>query len=308
MLKFAKHLVPATTAEAHEMLLANRGARVLGGGLWLRQGRRAIACAIDLSACGLDYIEEGDDAFAIGAMTPLSNLERHAAFNRATCGVFERAVRDIVGAQFRNLATVGGSLYGRFGFSDVLTALMALDAEVEFTGAGCIALSAFADTPYERDVLERLVVHRRPYRAAYGCMRRQATDFPVLNVCAAWWGDAWRIAVGARPLRAHLLADEELGHMSVKPSCEELARVVDAVRALDYGTNYLAGAAYRRHIAGVLAVRAVCEAAGIEVPPALEERFEREARVFASEPEVRDALASSPAAPSESAASEEASR
>ena len=87
MLKFAKRLVPATTAEAHEMLLANRGARVLGGGLWLRQGRRAIACAIDLSACGLDYIEESDDAFVVGAMTPLADLEHDAAFNSATCGV-----------------------------------------------------------------------------------------------------------------------------------------------------------------------------------------------------------------------------
>ncbi len=283
MLKFAKHLVPATTAEAHEMLLANRGARVLGGGLWLRQGRRAISCAIDLSTCGLDYIEESDDAFAIGAMTPLADVERHAAFNRATCGVFERAVRDIVGTQFRNLATVGGSLYGRFGFSDVLTALMALDAEVEFVGAGRISLPAFAASPYGRDVLERLVVHRRPYRAAYGCLRRQATDFPVVNVCAARWGDAWHVSVGARPLRARLLVGEDLGCRSAAPSHGELVSVLEAVRALDYGTNYLAGAAYRRHIAGVLAVRAVCEAAGTEVPPALEEQFELEARMFATE-------------------------
>lgn len=307
MLKFAKHLVPATTAEAYEMLLANRGARVLGGGLWLRQGRRAIACAIDLSACGLDHIDENDDAFAIGAMTPLADLERHSAFNDATCGVFECAVRDIVGVQFRNLATVGGSLYGRFGFSDVLTALMALDAEVEFTGAGRIGLPAFAEGPYERDVLERAVVHRHPYKAAYGCVRRQATDFPVVNVCAAWWGDAWHIAVGARPLRARLLAGDELGCASEAPSREELERVVDAVRALDYGTNYLAGAAYRRHIAGVLAVRAICEAAGIEVPPALEERFEREALEFSSEIECVDG-ASAPAVPSVPVATEEAPR
>lgn len=306
MLKFAKHLVPATTAEAHEMLLANRGARVLGGGLWLRQGRRAIACAIDLSACGLDHIEEGDDAFAIGAMTPLSDLERHGAFNDATCGVFERAVRDVVGVQFRNLATVGGSLYGRFGFSDVLTALTALDAEVEFTGAGRIGLPDFAAMPYERDILERLVVHRRPYRAAYGCMRRQATDFPVVNVCAAWWGGTWHVAVGARPLRARLLMGDGLGCASEAPAREELERALEAVRALDYGTNYLAGAGYRRHIAGVLAVRAICEAAGIEVPPALEERFEREALAFSGDAARADAASESVS--SRPAPSEEASR
>lgn len=302
MLKFTKHLVPATTAEAHELLLANRGARVLAGGLWLRQGRRAIACAIDLSDCGLNYIEECDDAFVVGAMTPLADLERHGAFNRATCGVFERAVRDIVGTQFRNLATVGGSLYGRFGFSDVLTALMALDAEVKFTGAGRIGLPAFAASPYERDVLERLVVHRRPYKAAYGCMRRQATDFPVVNVCAAWWGDAWHVSVGARPLRARLLVGDELGCSAPKPSRDELVCALEAVRSLDYGTNYLAGAAYRRHIAGVLAVRAICEAAAIEVPPTLEERFEREALEFAHESGDRANAPQSDVVPHEEAA------
>lgn len=302
MLKFAKRLVPATTAEAHEMLLANRGARVLGGGLWLRQGRRAIACAIDLSACGLDYIEESDDAFVVGAMTPLADLEHDAAFNSATCGVFEHAVHDIVGVQFRNLATVGGSLYGRFGFSDVLTALMALDAGVKFTGAGRIDLSTFAASPYERDVLEHLVVHRRPYKAAYGCLRRQATDFPVVNVCAAWWGDAWHVSVGARPLRARLLAGEELGCGTPKPSREELSCALEAVRSLDYGTNYLAGAAYRRHLAGVLAVRAICEAAGIEVPPSLEERFELEARAFEGDAAASPSGSCVPTAPIDSAA------
>lgn len=88
----------------------------MGGGLWMRLQHRTIPCAIDLSACGLDQIEESNDAFVIGAMTPLSVLESHADFARATNGVFTAAVRDIVGPQFRNLATVGGSLYGRFGF------------------------------------------------------------------------------------------------------------------------------------------------------------------------------------------------
>ncbi len=39
----------------------------MGGGLWMRLQHRTIPCAIDLSACGLDQIEESDDAFVIGA-------------------------------------------------------------------------------------------------------------------------------------------------------------------------------------------------------------------------------------------------
>ena len=196
----------------------------------MRLQHRTIPCAIDLSACGLDQIEESDDAFVIGAMTPLSALESHADFARATNGVFTAAVRDIVGPQFRNLATVGGSLYGRFGFSDVLCALLALECEAKFTGAGCMSLADLCEEGYPRDVLERVVVHRRPYQASYKCLRRQATDFPVVNVAAAYWGDEWHVAVGARPCRARLLTGSQLGLESKRPSREELARALEAVR------------------------------------------------------------------------------
>lgn len=216
-------------------------------------------------------------------MTPLSALESHADFARATNGVFTAAVRDIVGPQFRNLATAGGSLYGRFGFSDVLCALLALECEVKFTGAGRMSLADLCEEGYPRDVLERVVVHRRPYQASCKCLRRQATDFPVVNVAAAYWGDEWHVAVGARPCRARLLTGSQLGLESKRPSREELARALEAVRTLPFGSNYLASAAYRRHVAGVLAVRAVCEAAGMEVPAPLEGRFEDEAKALGAE-------------------------
>ena len=54
------------------------------------------------------------------------------------------AVRSIVGVQFRNLATVGGSIWGRFGFSDVLTLFLALDTRVLLYRAGEISLREFA--------------------------------------------------------------------------------------------------------------------------------------------------------------------
>lgn len=69
-------------------------------------------------------------------MCTLRQLERHAGLNALVNNVFEFAVHDIVGRQLRNTATVGGSIYGRFGFSDVLSAFLALDSYVELTGAG----------------------------------------------------------------------------------------------------------------------------------------------------------------------------
>ena len=86
--------------------------------IWLKMEDIQIPTAIDLSKLGLDQIEEDDTEFKIGAMVTLRQLETHQAFNEATCYVFRDAVKDIVGVQLRNLATVGGSIYSRFSFSD----------------------------------------------------------------------------------------------------------------------------------------------------------------------------------------------
>ena len=79
------------------------------------------------------------------------------------------------------------------------------------------------------------------------------------------------MAVGARPCRARLLTGSQLGLESKRPSREELARALEAVRTLPFGSNYLASAAYRRHVAGV------------EVPAPLEGRFEDEAKALGAE-------------------------
>ena len=89
--------------------------------LWLKMQRNRVDTAIDLSGLGLDQIEETGSEYRLGAMVTLRQLELHPGLDRLTQGAMAESVRHIVGVQFRNLATVGGSVFGRFGFSDVLT-------------------------------------------------------------------------------------------------------------------------------------------------------------------------------------------
>ena len=77
-------------------------------------------------------------------MTPLHALETHKKLNAYTNSAIRESVRHIVGVQFRNCATVGGSIFGRFGFSDVLTMFLALDTWVELYNGGTIPLAQFA--------------------------------------------------------------------------------------------------------------------------------------------------------------------
>ena len=108
------------------MLMQKRSNVVLGGMLWLKMQNKSVHTAIDLQDLGLDQIEETPDGYRIGAMVTLRDLELHPGLQALTQDAMADSVRRIVGVQFRNLATIGGSLYGRFGFSDVLPLFLAL--------------------------------------------------------------------------------------------------------------------------------------------------------------------------------------
>ena len=117
MLRIMNYATPESLDEAYALLTKNKKNMILGGMIWLKMEDIQIPTAIDLSKLGLDQIEEEDAEFKIGAMVTLRQLETHESFNKATCHVFRDAVKDIVGVQLRNLATVGGSVYSRFSFS-----------------------------------------------------------------------------------------------------------------------------------------------------------------------------------------------
>ena len=129
MLTFRQYLRPQTLEEAYT-LCQKKSNVVLGGMLWLKMEQRTVGGVIDLSDLGLDTIEETEEEFRFGAMVTLRQMEQHEGFCAYTQGACADSVKDIVGVQFRNCATIGGSIFGRFGFSDVLTMFQALDTWV----------------------------------------------------------------------------------------------------------------------------------------------------------------------------------
>ena len=124
----------AESLEEAWQLNQKKANRILGGMIWLKMETINVGTAIDLSGLGLDTIEETDAGFSIGAMVTLRQLETHPGLEAFTHGAVREALRHIVGVQLRNLATVGGSIYSRFGFSDVLTLLFFSSAGA----AGCL--------------------------------------------------------------------------------------------------------------------------------------------------------------------------
>ena len=177
MLTIKKYVRAASLDEAYD-LNQKRTNRVIGGMLWLKMSSGTVQTAIDLSGLGLDTVEETDEEFSIGAMVTLRELELHEGLNAYTGGALRESLRHIVGVQFRNLATVGGSLYGRFGFSDVLTCFLGLDAVVELHHAGMVPIAEFAAQKPDRDILVRIHVKKTPLRCA--------TRAPTFRCLPAW--------------------------------------------------------------------------------------------------------------------------
>ena len=222
--------------------------RVIGGMIWLKMETLNVGTAIDLSGLGLDTIEETETEFRIGAMASLRALELHEGLAAYTNGAMRESVRHIVGVQLRNLATVGGSLYSRFGFSDVLTMFLVLDAQVELYKGGIVPLSEYAERPKDRDILVRIIVPKKNAKFNYQSVRISQTDIPVLTCASVKDENGYRFASGARPARAQIYAQP------VDKTAEQMA---EAVRAeIKTGSSLRGSAEYRRHLAGVLVRRA----------------------------------------------------
>ena len=261
MIRIQNYVMAESLEQAYQ-LNQNKRSRIIGGMLWLKMSNIAVHTAIDLSRLGLNAIEETEEEFSIGAMTTLRQLELHEGLNAYANGAVAKAVHDIVGVQFRNMATVGGSLFGRFGFSDVLTVFLAMDAYVELYRGGIVPLETFANMEKDRDILVRLIVKKKPGCFAYQAMRNQRTDFPILTCAASKVDGEYRVVVGARPARARVLRDEK-GLLSGGVN-EESAKAFAAFAAetLPTGGNVRGTAEYRTHLIRVLTRRTLTELEG----------------------------------------------
>ena len=231
MLNIQNYKKVESIEEAYE-LNQKKANRIVGGMMWMRMGDNRINTAIDMSGLGLDKIEETDEEFKIGCM---------------------------VGVQFRNLATVGGSIYGRYGFSDVLTLLIGLDSYVELYKGGIVSLKEYAAQSYDRDIIVSIIVKKKPVKMFYEAVRITETDLPVLTCAGVGFSGLgeYNICIGARPGRAVVVEDKEgiLNGGVNDEAIESFARYVKENVSTE--SNMRGSAEYRSHLAEELTKRAL---------------------------------------------------
>lgn len=235
--------------EAYE-LIQKKNNFILGGMLWLKMKNVNMGTAVDLCDLGLNTITEDSDGYHIGAYVSLSAIEEHNALNEMTNGAIKEAVKHIVGTQFRNVATVGGSIWGRFGFSDVLTVFMVLDAKVKLHNAGIMPIEEFAKMDRSvRDILVEVIVPKCGKKVVYMSQRNSSTDFPTLTCAVSVGEEDVKVSIGARPHKAVLIENDA----EIIKNPEEFSKWVES--NMSFGSNYRADREYRSKICCVLAKR-----------------------------------------------------
>lgn len=262
-MEILKYACPQSTDEAFRLIREEHGTAI-GGAAWLRTNTKTIALGVDLAGLGLGYVREIGDHIEIGAMTTYRELETNPLLRARFGALFETTVSHVVGVQLRNIITVGGTVAGRYGFSDLNTTLCALGAQAVFYPDQIMDLAQFIERGVGAPFLLEKVLLPASAKGAYHQMRISENDFPIINTTAVWTGSRWRIAVGSRPAATRLCptAMTLLG-TDLHPSDDIIASAARAAAdELQFGSDIRASAEYRREILPVLVRRALMEVRG----------------------------------------------
>jgi len=254
---------PADLDEAYALLVKGKTNRILGGCTFLKRTNLKIGTAIDLQDCGLCYIREEEDCVRIGAYTSLREVEVSDVIFREFGTMLREVLEHLIGVQLRNVITVGAHVAARFGFSDLIPTLLALNARVRFFHGGEKTLwSYLQEERPPKDILTEIVLPKEGRRGKVQMMRLSYNDYSVFCLAVSRARENWIISAGVFPGRAKLQEDvmEQMNAVPItKKDASLLARkIADGYR---FGSNYRGSAAFRQELCRVFARRALEELA-----------------------------------------------
>jgi CO/xanthine dehydrogenase FAD-binding subunit len=232
----------------------------LAGGTWLnpRLGKEVEATAVvDLSGLGLAGIERDPDTLRMGSMTTLSDIAEDESCQMLANGLLATTARRDAVVNVRNAATVGGTVVVAPPDSELILALLALDARltVQSDAVRSWSLTRFlADRTRALDggLVTQVQIHL-PLHAAGGLahVTRTPFDHPIVAAVAviAEDADARRIALGG--VASHPLV------VTFERIAEADGAVAEAIDSAEPYGDFRGTAGYRREMGALMARRAL---------------------------------------------------
>ena len=229
--------------EAYKLVKESPCNKIVAGGLWLKKGNADVDTLIDLSLLGLDKIEDKKEYIEVGAMVTQRQFEK----SELVPEMARQAVKSIMGPAFREIATIGGSVYGKFGFSDVVAGLLGYKVDLVFYPESIISLKEYIKKPGFFDgILTHIRIYKEDLKAFFKKVEITALDYPILNI-AVTKGKEYRIVVGSRPLVA-LRCEKAEAYMNEGGKDFVIAAEI-AVEELKFGDSIATKGEYRKQLA-----------------------------------------------------------
>ncbi len=278
-----RYASPTTVAEAAGLLASDPEARVFAGATDLipqiRAGRPEPSVMIDLKRIErLCAISRHGPVFTVGAAAPTADICAHAGLAAAFPGLVEAS--GLIGSdQIQSRSSWGGNLANASPAADTPPSLVVNGARATVAGPGGERTVAVADVVTgpgatslaAGEFIVEFELDQPPPRTSDAYLRlipRTEMDIAVVGAAArVALGDDGRvtaaaIALGAVAPTVVRVPAAEAALVGTEPSGDALAAVAAAAAAAADPIDDKRGtAAYRRHVAGVLARRAVSIAA-----------------------------------------------
>jgi len=256
---------PQSVADAAKLLAGNGEAKLLAGGHTLiptmKQRLANPPVLIDLARVSeLRGIDRKGSALVIGAMTTHDEVATSAVVKGAIAGLAEVA-GGIGDPHVRNRGTIGGSVANNDPAADYPAALLALGASIG-TNKREIAADAFFKGLFGTALDEGEIITRIsfpvPAKFAYVKFANQASKYALVGVAVAQTGKETRVAVtGAGSDGAFRVPAMEAALGKSWSAAALNGVTADAGKMV---SDIHGDAAYRAHLVGVMARRAVAVA------------------------------------------------
>lgn len=252
---------PGSVDEAVKALGADADAKPLAGGMTfipvLKQRLAKPSAIVDLGGLGLTGISREGNALVIKAMTTHREVSRSDVVKQAIPALAHLA--GMIGdRQVRYRGTIGGSLANNDPSACYPAAALALGATIKTNRRSIVADEYFQGmftTALEPDELITEVSFPIPEKAAYAKFPNPASRYAMAGVFVAKTGQGVRVAVtgaGSDGVFRHAAMESALGGNFTAESIKDVATPESQM-----GSDIHAGAAYRAHLVGVMARRAV---------------------------------------------------
>ncbi|ABR31170.1 FAD-binding protein [Thermosipho melanesiensis] len=250
MIYFKEYAKPKIIEEAYE-ILTSKNAKIIGGATFLKLSNQSFDVAIDLIDANLNFVNETETEVEIGSTVTLSKFEENPILSSFYNGFLKNITKDILNLQMRNIITIGGTIFPKLGFSDLITGLLVLDTEIYLFKNGKISLEKFLKTTIKKDIIEKIVIKKENLKTSFENIRFSEYDFSILNVAVSKSNNTLKIAIGSRPSVATLIK-KPLEYFSNL----EIDKLLENV---NFSDDIRATKVYRKKVCKVLLKRALKE-------------------------------------------------